>query len=83
VKHGVYSTYVNKGCRCSQCRAANAAYHRDHRRGAYLRMVRGEVSPEHGHYATYINFMCRCDECRAAKRAYRKRAALTPQAVQA
>jgi len=32
LKHGLYSTYKNKKCRCDLCKAASAAYSREARR---------------------------------------------------
>ena len=31
VKHGAYSTYSNRGCRCDECRQAHAEWHRQYR----------------------------------------------------
>lgn len=60
--HGTRARYC-RGCRCEQCRAANAAYDRALRARAGL--------PAHGKRSTYTQG-CRCDECRAANTAYHR-----------
>lgn len=62
-RHGSDSGYVNHGCRCDLCTAANAvtvAKGRDRR-------AQVEV-PDHVHGTPngYSNYKCRCDLCRAA-----------------
>ena len=32
IEHGKLSTYTQHKCRCTDCRAANAAYHREYQR---------------------------------------------------
>lgn len=59
--HGTRSNYRN-GCRCDQCRAANAAYDRERRARAGL--------PNHGKRSTYIAG-CRCDACKEANNTYK------------
>ena len=69
-EHGVLSTYTNHGCRCDECKAANAIYHRRRRR----ERSESDVAPrEHGTEATYVNYRCRCDACREARNAACKR----------
>ena len=64
--HGEYSTYV-QGCRCPECKKANAAYHQQ------LRLARKpEMARNHGTTATYSNYRCRCDFCSAANSRYFK-----------
>ena len=63
LKHGLRGTYVNHGCRCEECREANALYARrfrmKYRPYSYL---------QHGKNSTYLNYRCRCEDCRAAHR---------------
>lgn len=85
VSHGFESTYINWGCRCTPCTAANSraqADHRERRRrqgrrvlidGRWTCVVYGV---EHGHYSTYLNWSCRCVPCTDAAtgaRAYTRR----------
>ena len=64
--HGTRACY-RRGCRCSECRAANVAQ---------SAKLRGREAPRHG-VSGYDNYSCRCDVCRAAKQAanaaYRRR----------
>lgn len=55
-----------RGCRCDQCRAANAEMHRRWRVNAAARADALGVS--HGTTARYTNYGCRCDQCREANR---------------
>lgn len=67
-RHGL-NGYVNFGCRCVECRAANAA------RTAYGRRARGNLlvdDPRHGTTNAYNNFSCRCDACRSAWATYQR-----------
>jgi len=63
---GAGTAYSHYGCRCDECRAANAARkkRRDKERARLL--AAGLVNPTHGEVSTYSNYLCRCDECRAA-----------------
>lgn len=61
--HGTRARY-SRGCRCDQCRGANAAYDRELRARAGL--------PEHGKRSTYTKG-CRCDPCRAANTEYQRK----------
>jgi hypothetical protein len=70
-RHGTYNGYVNRGCRCTDCRAANTAFHiaaREQRRGSL-----SPGDPRHGRDDTYTNYACRCDWCRDAHTDYRAR----------
>lgn len=77
--HGLAATYVNGGCRCEACTAANTE------RVMRKRRERGEraVPPGIAHgAAVYVNWGCRCDICTPAhtelgkphSRAWRSRA---------
>lgn len=74
LKHGSYSTYVNKKCRCDECREAAREYQRTKRGtqpdgdGVYRR-GRKEKALEHGTYTGYQKG-CRCEQCRAALSEY-------------
>lgn len=60
---GSGNAYANYGCRCDQCKAANAARvrRRSHERDA------STLPPEaHGKYTTYTNWRCRCEKCKIA-----------------
>jgi plasmid replication initiation protein len=71
--HGTVSRYSNGGCRCSECRRANAASHRD-------LMERYKAEGGRGEHGTSYRYDtgCRCDACRKAhnekSRAQKKRA---------
>jgi DNA mismatch endonuclease (patch repair protein) len=70
--HGTISTYSNHGCRCTDCRQANARYHQQ-LLGRYRQQGgRGEHGTDY-RYRTG----CRCDRCRGAHaaqdREYRRR----------
>ena len=77
-RHGVLASYV-KGCRCDECRAANAAYSvtiraRQPKRPRKPRSDKGvKRKPDgpkaHGTFSAYKH-PCRCDECRAAAATY-------------
>lgn len=60
--HGTRRHY-GRGCRCDQCRGANAAYDRELRARAGL--------PAHGTRSTYTGG-CRCDPCREANTVYQR-----------
>jgi hypothetical protein len=78
VNHGRLSTYVNRRCRCDECRAANAAYKRRHKAAQALSPIPADI---HGSINAYVNRDCHCQPCRNAWSAYmrayrtRKRAA--------
>lgn len=59
--HGTTTMYGNHRCRCSECKAANAAYQRELRRRYAAEGGRGE----HGTYYRY-DTGCRCNRCREA-----------------
>lgn len=67
VAHGTANAYNNHGCRCQDCRNANAAYHR-----AWRKRVRAAPVPNyiHGTIHGYNGYGCRCDRCREAIRLY-------------
>lgn len=70
LKHGVYTTYIKKQCRCAQCRRAMAVYHLD-----YLRRNQAAIDPDDDRHGTdnfYTNHGCRCDACRAARATKRR-----------
>ncbi|MGD9749705.1 MAG: hypothetical protein AB7W59_01800 [Acidimicrobiia bacterium] len=79
--HGVYATY-RSGCRCDECRRANADHCRDNSRAYYKRnyakrtFVAGRwIAPlpeeKHGKPTTYSLFGCRCLSCTRANSEYR------------
>ena len=61
-EHGTRSRYTG-GCRCTECRAANAAK---------ARAMKGKEPPQHGTRSAYANFGCRCDDCRRAHREFER-----------
>jgi hypothetical protein len=63
-RHGTAVEY-NRGCRCEECKAHNAARHRA---GAVDRMSRPEEIP-HGTESGYVNWYCRCGPCSSVGRA--------------
>lgn len=65
-KHGNRTSY-QRGCRCTLCRNANAAYSRK----LYGWKARKKSVPGHGTTARYQRG-CRCKPCKAAKSAYDK-----------
>lgn len=74
-QHGTYSHYTNHGCRCDECRKANAKA----RHNLHQRFLNNEVVVKHGDDSTYKNWGCRCDACAAIHsknmKAYRKKSA--------
>jgi hypothetical protein len=62
-EHGTQYGYDTKGCRCEECRGANAA---SWRRKAANRAAREAPEQPHGTLNAYNNYGCRCSECRAA-----------------
>lgn len=75
--HGKYSTYVNKKCRCEECKVAARDYQRTRlakKNGdsEYTPRKRGPaIKSEHG-YSGYCNRGCRCDTCKSAASEYIK-----------
>jgi hypothetical protein len=66
LKHGGSgSAYANYGCRCDECKAANAA--RVQRR-ARERTSEEPAPDSHGKDSTYKNWGCRCEACIEAHR---------------
>lgn len=64
VKHGTFLAY-RKGCRCDDCRAANAEHSRRRRANAKADPSRADRAG-HGNANTYRNHGCRCGPCCAA-----------------
>ena len=62
--HGEIARY-SSGCRCDECKSANAAYQRDYRKGIRYTRKRWRKEPEHGTEAKYQRG-CRCDRCAKA-----------------
>lgn len=78
-QHGIISSYV-RGCRCTECRAANAERQRrnqasrrlDRRKKAERVEINGVlVHPDpygrHGTVTAYTTCGCRCDACRESE----------------
>lgn len=79
-RHGIPSSY-NRGCRCAECRYANANRQRITGNGQRWRdkqlakriVVDGVLmAPDrpHGVYGTYSTYGCRCEPCKQANRDY-------------
>lgn len=65
--HGEIARY-SAGCRCDECKKANAAYQKDYRNGIRRTRKRWRRQPDHGTYAKFYRG-CRCGVCvDAAKR---------------
>ena len=64
MRHGTRAAY-ERGCRETDCRAANALYHRL-RRGT----DRDLSGLTHGKRSTYVNYGCPCEPCREANQLY-------------
>lgn len=65
-EHGRKTTY-NQGCRCDECRAANAEYTQK-----FIANHRGQLpdgDQRHGTTGGYSNYSCRCGPCTAANSA--------------
>lgn len=72
--HGTRAGYVNWGCGCFECKAANAAYARDFRARRAAAIAEDPTLAEHGTDSTYCNWGCRCQPCtRAHTEAQRQR----------
>jgi hypothetical protein len=71
-RHGTLNGYINLECRCTACRAANAAYQR--RLVARRREAAGGAHPvgKPTSASTYNNYSCRCAGCRAEWAAYHR-----------
>jgi hypothetical protein len=65
--HGTHSYYVNRRCRCTECRAGEAAYQKQRRE---RRDPAALPADAHGKSSTYVNYGCRCDDCKAVWSAY-------------
>src|ERR1019366_5474848 len=75
--HGEIARY-SAGCRCGECRMANAAYQRDYRKGIRRTRKRWKSVPEHGTEARHkgrpgYTDPCRCTECVTAVRLIQQR----------
>ena len=73
IKHGTPYAYRRHGCRCEDCRAAQAAYAKER----YEARKRGDVrrrpaAKDHGTRPMYAGG-CRCEQCRAAEAAYQRK----------
>lgn len=66
VKHN-RSTYINKGCRCRFCIAANSLYATTLREQRAAKGLAAD-DPRHGKPDTYRNWGCRCEACTDAQR---------------
>ena len=64
INHGTLAGYVDKRCRCQECRDANRDYRQDLRIAALRTNFAGYV---HGRSGAY-DLGCRCRPCRDAKR---------------
>lgn len=62
-RHGTYSRYKRKGCRCALCKAANRLYVGRWRRAKGIEERRHRCS--HGSTTMYRHG-CRCEPCREA-----------------
>ena len=61
IEHGTVTSYSNHGCRCAECREANAASQRE-------LIARYREQGGRGRHGTNYRYQtgCRCDRCRAA-----------------
>jgi hypothetical protein len=66
--HGERRGY-RRGCKCADCRAANAAEYRASRERRKL--LSTDLIP-HGTRNGHLAYGCSCGPCRAANRAYRR-----------
>lgn len=71
--HGTRTTYQS-GCRCEDCKAANADFQKQYRSGQRSgRSYAREPAPiKHGTRNAYVHRGCRCDDCSEANRAYQR-----------
>ena len=70
-QHGLTGTY-QAGCRCDDCKAAQAQYARERYHARKAGDVRRPGVAEHGTRAMYATHGCRCDKCKAAEAEYRR-----------
>ena len=68
--HGLASTY-QAGCRCDECKAAQARYSKERYEARKAGDVRKPGKLEHGSRGMYAKG-CRCDVCKAAEAEYRR-----------
>lgn len=69
-RHGTDNGYMNLGCGCLECRAANTEWLREAKQ---RRISRSTPDHVHGTANGYGNYACRCDDCRTAWAANRRR----------
>lgn len=81
VQHGTITKY-QYGCRCLDCKAAKATWHREWRQRVRGRIQPGDGDPRHGSIHGYIDYRCRCRDCRRTyslrRSFYRDSLKLTP-----
>lgn len=65
IPHGTYSAYKNHGCRCDECKAANASRTQDFRAMRRAK-PKDPTDPRHGKATFYDNHGCRCQLCTEA-----------------
>lgn len=65
--HGTYKRYDKHGCKCTECRRANAKYHEQLR---YRRSSRPLPKGIKHNRSTYYNYGCGCDICMEDARRY-------------
>jgi hypothetical protein len=66
--HG-YSGYVNRNCRCAECKAGNATVAAA-AKAKRTRELATRTDIPHGVYSTYTNWGCRCRLCKDANAAH-------------
>ncbi len=69
--HGLTSTY-QAGCRCDDCKRAQADYAKQRYEARKAGDVRKPGERKHGTRAMYLRGGCRCAECKAAESTYRR-----------
>lgn len=67
IKHGTTGGYTNRGCRCQECRDAQAAYSR-----AYKARRKAAGDFDHGTITAYASWGCRCRSCSQAMTRYQQ-----------
>ena len=66
--HGHVQCY-NAGCRCEECKQANAERHYKERKKREAKTL-DPLDSRHGTYSFYTNFGCRCESCTVAHSEY-------------
>lgn len=69
-EHGTVNMYVNKACRCGECKEAWRIDGQSRRAIRREKTANGQVGGTHGKATTYSNWSCRCMACTAAWRDY-------------